>query len=384
MGAMPALRAFWIGGFEGADHVNPDGVPLDMARSTGHLERLDADYARAAAFGFGAVRESVGWRLAEPAPGRFDFGRVRTVAAAAERHGLQVLWSLMHYGHPADLDLHDDRLVDRFAAFAGAAARAIVDADRGSTARVYNPINEIGFLAWAVDQSEWMTRGGGTGRPDDSRVSGYAVKCRLVRAALAGMAAIRAVDPSARFLHVEPVIHVVPMDGRPDLQPLAEQIAAYQWQAFDLLAGRLEPAFGGAPEWLDLVGVNHYHSGQWEVPSEERLSWHEGDPRRRPFADMLEDVWRRYERPLVVAETSHVGSGRAAWLDDIAGEVRRARARGVPIDGLCLYPIVDRHDWNDQDHWHQSGLWDRADDGALVLCAPYARALARWQEVLRV
>lgn len=381
---MPALRAFWIGGFEGADHVNAHGVPLDLGRTTGHLDRLDADYARAAAHGIGAVRESLGWRVCEREPGRHDFARVRAIAAAAARHGLQVLWTLWHYGLPPDLDLHDDRLIDRFAAFAGAAAQAIVDAEAAAGLRgprVVNPVNEIGFLAWCADQGEWMRRPSADGAPppDDTLASGYAVKRRLVRASLAGMDAIRRVDPGARFLHVEPLIHVVPPPGRDDLQPLADEVAGYQWQAFDLLAGRREPELGGSPASLDLVGVNHYHSGQWEVLTEERLAWHTGDPRRRPFAELLADAWRRYERPLVVAETSHVGSGRADWLDDIAEQVAVARAQGMPVEGLCLYPLVDRHDWNDPSHWHRSGLWDRADDGSLALCEPYAQALARWR-----
>ena len=31
---------------------------------------------------------------------------------------------------------------------------------------------------------------------------------------------------------------------------------------------------------------------------------------------------------------------------------------GVPVEGVCLYPIVDRFDWDDASHWHNSGLWD--------------------------
>ena len=39
------FRSFWMGGYEGADHVNSHGVPLDLRRSNGHLARLDEDYA---------------------------------------------------------------------------------------------------------------------------------------------------------------------------------------------------------------------------------------------------------------------------------------------------------------------------------------------------
>ncbi len=377
-----------MGGFEGADHVNGAGVALDMAASSGHFDRLDEDHANAAARGFGAVRESIGWRLAEPVPGRFDLARALRIAESAERHGLQVVWTLMHYGTPPDLDLFDNALVPRFAAFAAAVARAL--GPRSARAPVYNLVNEIGFLAWAVSATNLMHPY--RGDPDDaggrSAASGYEVKRRLVRAVLAGIAAVRAVDPRARFLHVEPVVHVTAPRDRPDLEAEAQRVGAYQWQAWDLIEGRLEPGLGGHRDALDMIGVNHYHSGQWEVGSELRLRWHERDPRRRPMAELLRGVWTRYRRPLIVAETSHVGIGRADWLHDIAGEVRAARRTGVPVEGICLYPLVDRPDWNDPDHWHRSGLWDVAapsDDAAPLsrrLALDYAAALARWQAVL--
>ena len=40
-----------------------------------------------------------------------------------------------------------------------------------------------------------------------------------------------------------------------------------------------------------------------------------------------------------------------------------SRARpGVPLEGVCLYPILDRFDWEDPTHWHNSGLWDMVPD----------------------
>lgn len=391
--AEQVFRSFWMGGFEGADHVNGRGQALDMSALTGHLRQLDADYAAAARLGLLSVRESVGWRLAEPAPRRYAFGRLRRLAAAAARHGLQPLWTLMHYGTPRDLSLHDDALIDRFAAFAAEAARVL--APLSPAPPVYTPVNEIGFLAWAAAEQGQIGRPRGTavGEGGDSRRSGYEVKRRLARAALAAMHAIREVDPRARFMHVEPLVHVVAPEDRPELAPLAEEVAGYQWQAWDLIAGRLEPALGGGPQWLDLLGVNHYHSGQWELLTERRLPWHGRDPRRRAPAALLADAWRRYGRPLVVAETSHVGAGRAEWLDDMAGQVAQARAAGVPVQGLCLYPLVDRPDWNQPGRWHRSGLFDVLPP---PLPAPRARAgprppmprfpdpatvatLARWQ-----
>ena len=46
------------------------------------------------------------------------------------------------------------------------------------------------------------------------------------------------------------------------------------------------------------------------------------------------------------------------WLREIAAELWSANDAGIPLEGVCLFPIIDRMDWNDENHWHNSGLWD--------------------------
>ncbi len=392
------LRSFWIGGYEGADHVNGAGQALDMARATHHLQRIDEDYARAARLGLRTVRESVGWRLCEGPGGQLDLGRVLRIARAARHAGIQPLWTLMHYGVPVDLSLHDDALIERFARFCTQVGRLLLRIM--PPPRFYTPVNEISFLAWAASSGGLLCPDataraagnslGGAG----TELSGYQLKRRLVRAALAGMAALRAVDPSARFLHVEPLVHVCAPLEQPELAALARQICDYQWQALDLLSGRLEPELGGHETALDWLGFNHYHSSQWEAVSEARLSWHRRDPRRRPLSELLQEAWQRYRRPLLLAETGHVGMGRAAWLHDIAGEALLARARGLPLRGICLYPLLDRPDWQEPWRWHRCGLWQVREErdeqppapaagpapqpGSRHLVHAYASALRAW------
>ena len=59
---------------------------------------------------------------------------------------------------------------------------------------------------------------------------------------------------------------------------------------------------------------------------------------------------------------------------------------GVPVEGICLYPILDRFDWEDQSHWHNSGLWDYASyrNGSCqrVLNPEYAAALQQARDLL--
>ncbi len=105
-----------------------------------------------------------------------------------------------------------------------------------------------------------------------------------------------------------------------------------------------------------------------------------------PFSSLLTEIYNRFQKPLFVAETSHYGVGRVQWLREIASEVQLARCSGIPVEGICLYPIIDRPDWDNDEHWHHCGLWDmhRNRDGFLVrvLNMDYAAELQRIQEIV--
>ena len=374
-GLEPVLASFTIAGFEGADHRNSQGRPVEMLEATGHAAAPERDYARVRALGIHAVRESVGWRRSER-DGRFDFSCAVRRARAAQAAGVEVAWTLWHYGLPDDLSLHDAALPERFARFARAAAEALAPFVAANV--VVSPVNEISFLAWAVSHSPLIHPYRGQEGPAGDR-EGYAVKRLLVHATLRGCDAIRAVLPGARLLHIDPLVHVVPPAGEAARAEEASAVRAYQFQAWDMLTGRSEPALGGHPRYLDLVGVNYYHANQFELDTGRRLHWHLRDPRRIPFRRLLLETHARYDRPLIVAETSHFGITRGRWLADIAFEVERAAAAGARIGGLCLYPVTDRPDWEQPTHWHHSGLWDRREDagGAVrdVLDLDYAATL---------
>ncbi|MDQ2779833.1 MAG: hypothetical protein M3Y32_09785 [Pseudomonadota bacterium] len=358
-----------MAGFEGADHRNCHGLPLDMVATTGHAERFEEDYRALAQRGIRVVRESIGWRLCEPqgmlqADSRFDFQRLRRMAQAARRQGVQVLWTLMHYGVPPDVSLMDDRFCARFAEFAAAVADALAPLLDEDEVPVFTPINEISFLAWAACETNLIHPHVGD-RNDPRHVplpDGYVLKCRLVRACLAGMQAIRARLPSARFLHVDPLVHVVaPADASAELAAEARRFREYQWQTWDLIAGRLEPALGGSTEALDMLGVNHYPTAQWEFQTGATLAWRPGpggDGRRLALSALLQEASERYRRPIVIAETGACDGDRAGWLAWVDTEATVARAAGVDLRGVCLYPVIGRPDWNDANEWHRCGLWD--------------------------
>jgi hypothetical protein len=378
LGPKALFRSFWIGGFEGADHVNGFGRALDLNTSNGHAERMDEDYAALAGLGISTVRESLGWRLMHQR-GVSGCPVIEAQARLAAKHNIQVIWTLMHYGWPDRLDpfARPDEFVIAFAEHCGRVATML--ARVGGPHPVYQPINEISFLAWAASSTGLIYP-----HVPSSPENGFRLKCVLVRAALRAIDAIRAVDPTARIVHTDPAVHVEPPLGAGPVETLAAlEEHQGQFEAWDMLAGRMAPELGGAPHYLDVIGLNYYHDNQWEYGSGAQLHWHLGDRRRRSFADLAGAVWQRYGRPLCISETGHIGEGRDAWLDHMAAEVAECELRGVPIGGLCLYPVIDRPDWQNASHWHHSGLWDvpGADAGDFTrhLCQPYAERLSHWQ-----
>jgi beta-glucosidase/6-phospho-beta-glucosidase/beta-galactosidase len=372
----PSLfRSFWMGGFESACHITATGARLDMLRATQHDRFVREDYAALRDQRIGTIRDTIRWHLVERAPGVYDFSSLEPYVDAANATGVEVIWDLLHYGWPDGLDIFSPEFVDRFAGFCRATAEHL--RTRVPAERFYTPINEISFFAWAAGEVGWF-------HPFGIRRGGD-LKRQLVRAWIAGVDAIRDVDPGARVVSVEPLIHTVPPRGRPDVDGRAAGQNESQWEAWDLLNGAREPELGGHPRYLDIVGVNFYHDNQWEVPGGAKIHWHvkPRDPRWVPFSQLIRRAYDRYQRPIIIGETSHVGVGRADWIRELTDEVLIAIDLGLPLEGVCLYPIMDRFEWNDPTHWHNSGLWDYdiQADGTFrrVLNAAYAAEFSRSQ-----
>jgi hypothetical protein len=366
--AAPLFRSFMLGGFECATHRLRNGRRLDVIASSRHDSFAAADYRRLAALGVLAARDGLRWTRAETRPGRYDFSCDVPLVRAARDAGVQVVWDLFHYGWPDDVDIWTPQFVTRFARFARAAAQLI--RDETDDVPMYAPVNEISFLGWGGGDVAWLN--------PFAHARGFELKCQLARAAVEAIEAIWDVDPRARIVHPDPVIHIVPDPARPDDAGPAEGHRSAMYQAWDMLAGRLWPQLGGDPKYLDVVGVNYYNDNQW-IHGGPRI--HRDHELYRPFHDILREVHERYGRPMLIAETGIEGDARPDWLRFIGREVRAAIRAGVPIEGICLYPIVNHPGWDDDRHCH-NGLWDYADDrGEREAYGPLSEEIVRQQRL---
>jgi beta-glucosidase/6-phospho-beta-glucosidase/beta-galactosidase len=362
----PPFQSFFIGGFECSTHRRPDGPHRDLIAATAHDRFCQADYARLQALGIRTARDGIRWHLIEPAPGRYDFSSVLPMIRAAQATGTQVIWDLWHYGWPDDLNLFAPAFVERFAGLARAFSR-LLDSETDQVP-ILAPINEISFFAWAAGDAGFFhpfTHG-----------RGLEIKFQLVRATLAAIRAIWEVNPRSRIALIDPVINVIPDPARPWDAPAAEAHRQAQYQTWDMVAGHAYPDLGGHERYLDLIGVNYYSDNQWIMNGPHLTPGH---PLSRPFHTMLQEVYARYGRPLFIGETGAEGAARSAWLRYMGAEVRVAQRAGVPVEGLCLYPILDYPGWDDDRHC-PTGLWGYpTPTGDRPLYRPLAAELARQQ-----
>ncbi|HEX7773162.1 MAG TPA: hypothetical protein VF435_12125, partial [Pyrinomonadaceae bacterium] len=381
------FQSFWMGGFECSTHRLSRrkalgrfaGLRLDLIAATRHDEFAFQDYARLQQVGMRTVRDGVRWHLIEKTSSYYDFSSLLPMLRAARQTDVQVIWDLLHYGWPDGLNVWGAAFVDRFARFARATASVILE-ETGSPLYV-TPVNEISFVSWGGGDAGFLN--------PFSKRRGHELKAQLVRAAIAAVQAVREVDPNARICFCEPIIHIAADPNHPEEAPAAEAYRQAQFQAWDMIEGRFCPELGGRPEYLDIVGVNYYSNNQWihqdpDLPRSRRRDHtllSPSHPLHRPVREMLHEVYDRYHRPVFIAETGIEGDARPSWLRYVGQEARAAAASGVPLEGLCLYPIIDYPGWGDDRHCH-SGLWGYADDmGHREMYEPLAQELAHQQHL---
>jgi hypothetical protein len=87
----------------------------------------------------------------------------------------------------------------------------------------------------------------------------------------------------------------------------------------------------------------------------------------------------------MITETAHVGDLRGPWLFEAASDAEALLLEGVPLRGLCLYPILGMPEWHEPDVWTSMGLWDpvchRDPHGERLVCEPMLAVLNSMRHV---
>lgn len=353
------FNSFLMGGFECADQQNAFGNRIDLYEISGHDLYLEEDYDRVHQLGMQTIREGIRWSKVEISPYQYDWTEVERIIKVSQSKNIQVIWDICHFGFPDDLTPLHPMFSRRFSHI----CREFVIKYRSLVPEgllIVTPINEVSFISWLGGDVK--------GTSPYCVGQGWEVKYALMKAYIEGIEMMKEVDPTVRIMLTEPLISIV-TNNELDVGSFlyAEEKHFEQFQVHDILSGAMCPELRGKPEYLDIIGVNYYYNNQWINETHEFLPWAEEPPHPlfRSLHSLIETVFARYGRSIVISETSHPGEDRAKWIRSITKECLSILETGIPLWGCCFYPVIDRPDWDDLNDWHHSGIWDIFDPVSL-------------------
>jgi beta-glucosidase/6-phospho-beta-glucosidase/beta-galactosidase len=377
--SLPQLQSFIGAGFECTYALVHTGQKLDLLASTEHDRYCREDYRMIQEFGIKAVREGLAWSLIDKGNNEYDFTRFEQMMKIGKEENIQQIWDLNHFDYPAYLDPFSTQFVTQFAEYAKRAIQIL---------RIYNsgtiyitPLNEISFSAWNGGDVGWWA-------PFEKGKGGQ-LKNQLVKAAIAAMDAIWSEDDNVRFIQVDPILRrIAKQPATSKTKKLEKAFKEIVYQSWDMLAGKVAPELGGAPKYLDIIGINYYWVNQeWIVAgnqlnqsSYQTMEW--DSPSRISFADLAQNIYDRYQRPMIVSETGSFGDLREKWWPLILHQIDEAMNKGLPICGVFSYPSLDKPShvpWLEQ----KSGLWDFPENDESCRRIPHLPSLKVIQEFTR-
>lgn len=357
------FKSYLMGGFECSTHRNYAGKRIDVIDSSQHDRFAREDYERLLSLNIRTARDGIRWHLIEKNPYEYDWSSVAAQISAARETKIQIIWDLFHYGYPDDLDIFSEKFVERFAEFAKNFVAYLVE--NGDVNPFVCLVNEISFYAWAAGQV-------GIFYPFE-KYRGDELKRQLVRASIAAAEQIKRIAPNAVLIQTDPVVRVTAAQSKH--RDGAVNFHNAQFFALDVLTGKSEPEIGGNENLIDCIGINYYPRNQWRHPSGRGVL--RGSKNYHPFSEIIKEFYERYRKPLFVAETGTEDDERAGWFEYVWNEVEIVKNAGVPIHGICLYPIVNHPGWDDDRHC-RNGLWDYADEtGTREIYEPLAAEILK-------
>ncbi len=351
----------WAAGIEDTfvPQTRPGHRSLDEYELMGHYEHWREDLDLCSDLGLQALRWGVPWYKVEPHPGQFDWDWTdRVIPYMVEELKINPIIDLIHYGCPFWLDRSFankkyPELVARYSAAFAERYKHLVN--------WYTPLNEPVITALMCGMR-------GLWPPYLRGDKGY---IRIILQAAKGIVktvkAIKEVDPNSVMVHVEAT--GLTRTIREDLASLAREERHRGYVCYDLVTGGLQHDHllfswlvrnGATPDELlefdrekvslDIVGLNFYP--QWStkqiyLDKRGRIAFRETEPEGEGFAELIEDYYRRYEAPIMITETSAVGSDdiRLRWLRSSVASIKGLRTEGVPVIGYTWFPLFTMVDW---------------------------------------
>jgi beta-glucosidase/6-phospho-beta-glucosidase/beta-galactosidase len=336
-----------IGGFESTFMPAHD---RDIFETTEHDVRWRDDLTLLAKSGITRLRYPVRWHRIEEVEGTYDWSSTDEVMGHLEVNGFRPIVDLVHHtSYPAWLSdgFADTRFGPAYLRYAEAFAR------RYPWVEEYTLFNEpFSTLFLCGHEAIWP--------PYHSGLQGFVDLIMNVMPAVAEASTLyRELLPHARHVWVDTCeFHTGSDESGRRYADMANDrrflvIDAFLGRGYDVdsqLGRDLAPVGGerllSLPTGsIDVLGLDYYAHCQWNFSEQGGTA---PTPTPLPLADQIQQYWERYGLPCMLTETNVRGhtSDRATWLKYVLEQCEEAQARGVTMDGVCWFPVVDSTDWN--------------------------------------
>jgi beta-glucosidase/6-phospho-beta-glucosidase/beta-galactosidase len=356
-----ACEFLWAAGIENTfvPQVRNGHRPLDEYELMGHYEHWREDLGLSHDLGLSSMRWGVPWYKVEPEPGVFDWSWTdEVIPFMVDDLKIHPIIDLMHYGCPFWLtkEFANKKYPDLVARYAAAFAERYKH-----LIKFYTPLNEpiINSLMCGM-RGLWP--------PYLKGEKGYIrIMLQLAKGIIKTVKVLKEIDPSSVMVHVEAT--GMTRTVRQDLAALAREEQHRGYLCYDLISGRLGHDHllfswlvrnGASPDDLDslirdkieidVLGMNFYP--QWStkllyIDKRGKLAFKETEPEGGGFRELITDYYERYKVPIMITETSAVGSDevREKWLHSSISMIKTLRSEGVPVVGYTWFPLFTMIDW---------------------------------------
>jgi len=351
----------WAAGIENTfvRQVRNGGRPLDEFELMGHYQHWREDLSLGRDLGLKAMHWGAPWYKIEPEPGKFDWSWTdEVIPYMVEELKIRPIVDLMHYGCPfwLDREFANKKYPDLVARYTAAFVERYKD-----LVSWYTPLNEpiINSLMCGM-RGLWP--------PYLKGDRGYIrLMLQLASGIIKTSKAIKSIQPDSTLVHVEAT--GMTRTARKDLAILAREEQHRGYLCYDLVTGRILDEHllfswlvrnGASPDALeelakdpielDVIGMNFYP--QWStkllyIDKRGKLAFQETEPEGHGFKDMIRDYYERYRVPIMITETSAVGSDeiRERWLESSVSMIKDLRQSNVPVIGYTWFPLFTMIDW---------------------------------------
>ncbi|MHB0854136.1 MAG: family 1 glycosylhydrolase [Rectinema subterraneum] len=356
---MSSVDFRWCAGIEDTFIIAPHNVTgktLEEYELTGHYQNWEKDLSNVASLGLQWLRWGIPWYRVNPDKGIFDWSWLDEVFNFFQSTQLSPIVDFVHYGTPAWLEgsfvnpdypeyvaEYIERVFERY----------------GSIIKAATPCNEPFTVAeWSSRIDDWPPA-----IPGDSGF--IAVMIGIAK----GVAKASRIFQSygVESIHVEVAGGAIP--ETPDVEELAAFENARQLLYWDLLSGKVNEfhilfpwliqngvtekiihEISEAQACIDVIGINYYpqwsykkysHSANGTLNVQNYLGGTD------ELFELMRFMSSRYGRPLMITETSWMGSQeeKATWLKQSIKATGQARAEGIEVIGYTWFPVIEMVDW---------------------------------------